>query len=108
MFKLDDNFLAEIGLAELPPEDKKQMLNHIYETLELRVGMKLAENMSDEQLDDFEKLMDAGNEAGALTWLETNVPNYKDVVASELETLKNEIKATAPQILAASQGQQAA
>lgn len=103
MFKLDDNFLAEIGLAALPPEDKKKMLAHIYETLELRVGMKLAENMSDAQLNEFEQLMDNGNEAGALTWLETNVPNYKDVVASELEALKAEIKATAPAILAASQ-----
>ena len=103
MFKLDDNFLAELGLAELPAEEKKKMLAHIYETLELRVGMKLAENMSDAQLDEFEKLMDTGNESGALAWLETNVPNYKDVVASELATLKAEIAATAPQILAASQ-----
>jgi hypothetical protein len=101
MFKLDDNFLAELGLAALPAEEKKKMLAHIYETLELRVGMKLAENMTDAQLDDFEKLMDTGNEAGALTWLETNVPNYKEVVASELEVLKKEISITAPAILAA-------
>jgi hypothetical protein len=67
--------------------------------------MKLAENMSDAQLDEFEKLMDSGNEAGALTWLETNVPNYKEVVASELEVLKAEIKQTAPMILAAAQEQ---
>ena len=105
MFKLDDNFLAELGLATLPAEEKKKMLAHIYETLELRVGMKLAENMSDAQLDDFEKLMESGNEAGALTWLETNVPNYKEVVASELEVLKNEIKQTAPMILAAAQSE---
>lgn len=103
MFKLDDDFLAQIGLAALPAEDKKKMLAHIYETLELRVGMKLAEDMSDAQLDEFEKLMDTGNESGALTWLETNVPNYKEVVASELEKLKAEVKATAPQILAATQ-----
>jgi hypothetical protein len=50
--------------------------------------------------------MDNGNEAGALTWLETNVPNYKDVVAAELEVLKSEIKQTAPMILAAAQEQQ--
>jgi hypothetical protein len=106
MFKLDDNFLTELGLSALPAEDKKKMLAHIYETLELRVGMKLAENMSDAQLDEFEGLMDNGNEAGALTWLETNVPNYKDVVAAELEVLKSEIKQTAPMILAAAQEQQ--
>jgi hypothetical protein len=102
MLKLDDKFLEEVGLAELPVEDKKKMLAHIYETLELRVGMKLAENMTDAQLDEFEKLADANDEAGSLKWLETNVPNYRDVVISELEKLKNEIRATAPQIIASS------
>lgn len=105
MFKLDDNFLKELGLEALPAEEKKKMLAHIYETLELRVGMRLAQNMTDEQLSDFERLMDANDEAGALKWLETNIPNYKEVVADELEKLKNEIKSTAPQILEASQSQ---
>jgi hypothetical protein len=103
MLKLDDNFLQEIGLGTLPSDDKKKMLAHIYETLELRVGMKLAENMSNEQLDEFEKLADANDEAGSLKWLETNVPDYKDVVMSELEKLKAEIRTSAPQILVASQ-----
>jgi hypothetical protein len=89
-------------LNELPTEEKKKMLAHIYETLELRVGMKLAENMSDAQLDEFEKLADANDEAGSLKWLETNVPNYRDVVVEQLNTLKTEIKASAPQILQAS------
>jgi Protein of unknown function (DUF5663) len=102
MFKLDDNFLQEVGLGSLPAEEKKTMLAHIYETLELRVGMRLAQNMTDAQLDEFEKLMDANDQAGALKWLETNVPNYKQVVAEELEKLKGEVKTTAPQILAAS------
>ncbi len=102
MFKLDNNFLADIGLSELPEVEKGKMLAHIYETLELRVGMKLAENMSDAQLDEFEKLADANDEAASLKWLETNVPDYKDVVMSELEKLKSEVKATASQIVEAS------
>jgi hypothetical protein len=102
MIKLDDKFLSEVGLAELPKEEKKKMLVHIYETLELRVGMKLAEGMSDAQLDEFEKLAAKNDEAGSLKWLETNVPNYKEVVMAELEALKDEIKKTASQILQAS------
>ncbi len=108
MIKLDDNFLAELGLAALPADEKKALLGQIYETLEMRVGTKLAENMSDTQLSEFEQLMDANDEAGAFKWLQTNVPNYKEVVAAELEVLKNEVKAAAPQILQSSQGQQAA
>lgn len=103
MFKLDDNLLKELGLGDLPPEEKNKMLAHIYETLEMRVGMKLAEQMSNEQLDEFEGFIDRNDEAGALKWLETNFPNYKQVVAEELEKLKAEIKASAAQIVAASQ-----
>jgi predicted RNA-binding Zn ribbon-like protein len=103
MFKLDDNLLRELGLGDLPAAEKNKMLAHIYETLEMRVGMTLAQQMTEAQLSEFETFIDSNDEAGALKWLETNFPNYKQVVADELEKLKAEIKAAAPQILAASQ-----
>jgi hypothetical protein len=106
MFKLDDNLLKELGLGDLPAADKNKMLAHIYETLEMRVGMKLAEQMTNDQLDEFESFIDRNDEAGALKWLETNFPNYKQVVADELDGLKKEIQAAAPQIMAASQQEQ--
>jgi hypothetical protein len=71
----------------------------------MRVGMRLAENMTDAQLDEFEGYIDRNDEPGALKWLETNFPNYKDVVSQELDKLKNEVQAAAPQILAAAQAQ---
>jgi hypothetical protein len=101
MFQLDDNLLQELGLGSLPAAEKNKMLGHIYETLELRVGMRLAEQMSDDQLDEFEGFIDRNDEPGALHWLETNFPDYKKVVAEELEKLKGEIKSQAPAILEA-------
>jgi len=101
MFQLDDNLLQELGLGSLPASEKNKMLAHIYETLELRVGMKLAEQMSDAQLDEFEAFIDKNDDTGALKWLESNFPNYKQVVADELEKLKGEIKAQAPAIVEA-------
>lgn len=108
MFKLDNALLEELGLGSLPADEKNRMLAHIYETLEMRVGMKLAEQMSNQQLDEFEGFIDRNDEPGALKWLETNFPNYKDVVAAQLEQLKGEVKAAAPQILEASRAQAAA
>lgn len=102
MIKLDDNLLQELGLGSLPPEEKKKMLAHIYETLEMRVGMALAKQMSDGQLNEFEQFIKSNDEAGALRWLESNFPNYRDVVAAEFEKLKAEVKQSAPQIVAAS------
>jgi hypothetical protein len=99
MYKLDNNFLKELGLDSLPATEKNKMLAHIYETLEMRVGVKLASKMNDVQLDEFEGYINRDDQKGALAWLETNFPNYKDVVADELNKLKKEVKESAPVIL---------
>ncbi len=105
--RIDNNLLVELGLSALPAEEKSSFLKHIYETLEMRVGMRLADQMTNEQLDEFETFYNAKDDAGAFKWLETNFPNYKDIVADEFQKLKVEIGQTAPQILVASQQQQA-
>lgn len=91
MFQFDDNFLQSLGLGEMPEDQKKAFLQHLYEELELRVGTRLSEGMSTNQLESFEKLVDAEDEDGALNWLESNRPDYKAVVAEELEKLKQEV-----------------
>jgi len=103
MFKLDNQFLTDLGLGGLPVDEKNRLLQMIYERLEMNVGMRLAEKMTDAQLDEFEAFIDRNDEAGALKWLEANFPNYKDVVAEELEKLKVEVRQAAPQILSAAQ-----
>lgn len=76
MFQLDDNFLKDLGLDNLPEEQKKAFLQHIYEELELRVGTRLAEGLSDTQLAEFEALIERdADKVGA--WLEQNVPDYQ-------------------------------
>ena len=107
MLKIDNTLLEEIGLGGLPETEKNSFLKHIYETLEMRVGIRLADQMSNEQLDEFERYFEAKDDAGAFKWLETNFPNYKDIVQQEFDKLKTEVAQTAPQILAASQAQAA-
>jgi predicted RNA-binding Zn ribbon-like protein len=102
--KLDNALLEEIGLGALPADEKSKMLAHIYETLEMRVGVRLAEQMSDQQLDEFEAFINVNDEAGALRWLETTFPAYKQVVAEEFEKLKAEIAQVAPQIVSEALG----
>jgi hypothetical protein len=101
MFQLDDNFLQSVGLGTMPDDQKEAFLGHLYEELELRVGVRLSEGMPDQKLAEFEKLIDANDEAGALKWLETNRPDYKQVVAEELEKLKKEVEANKEKILGA-------
>ena len=40
--KIDNDLLVELGLGSLPDAEKNGLLKHIYETLEMNVGMRLA------------------------------------------------------------------
>jgi len=75
MFQLDDKFLQEIGLNELPEEQKKPFLQHIYDELEIRVGTKLSDGMTDEQLEEFESIIDRKDNA-VDKWLDKNMTDY--------------------------------
>lgn len=99
MFQLDENFLASLGLGTMLAEEKKAFLDYIYEELELRVGTELSKDLSDEQLEHFEKLIDSDNQDAALQWLEQYCPNYKEVVKQELEKLKEDIIASKDRLL---------
>lgn len=76
MFQLDDSFLQAVGLAALPDDQKAAFLQHIREELELRVGTKLSEGLSQEQLAEFESFMN-GREEVIRSWLDSHVSGYE-------------------------------
>lgn len=80
MFRLDDQFLKDIGLDGLPEEQKKPFLQHIYSELELRVGTRLSDGLSDAQLEEFEQIIDR-KEDKVQEWLATHAPNYQQEAA---------------------------
>jgi hypothetical protein len=97
---LDASFLADVGLRRLVPAEANLLLVHLYETLEMRVGIRLADQMSDRDVDEFEVFFDRGDDEGAFRWLSMNLPDYKAVVREEAEQLKVELRQLAPTILA--------
>lgn len=89
MFQLDDNFLQEVGLGSLPDDQKKAFLEHFREQLEMRVGTKLSDGLSDQQLDQFESFIDRKSDRVS-AWLATNAPNY------EQDAVYQQLRANAP------------
>lgn len=77
MFQLDDQFLQDVGLGALPDDQKQAFLQHIYSELELRVGTKLSEGLSDAQMAEFEAFIDRDAEK-VEQWFMTNLPNYAE------------------------------
>lgn len=76
MFQLDDTFLKDVGLDGLPEDQKKPFLQHVYEELELRVGTRLSDGMSDAQLQEFEAIIDRKMET-VDAWLTQFSPEYQ-------------------------------
>lgn len=99
MIKIDYALLDELGLSELDKEAKDSLLKHLYDSLELNVGTVIAADLSDDQLKQFEKLVDAEQQDKALAWLQANYPGYKQVVENELAKLKAEIQQNSAKIL---------
>lgn len=75
MFQLDDKFLQDLGLDQLPPEEKQAFLDMIYSQLELRVGTRLSDGLTDEQLSEFESFVDRNDEK-VRAWTSINTPDY--------------------------------
>jgi len=76
MFQLDDQFLIDVGLGNLPEDQKKPFLQYTYDQLEYKVGIRLSEGMSDAQLEEFESIIDRKQDV-ITNWIATNAPNYQ-------------------------------
>lgn len=77
MFQLDDNFLQQVGLGDLPADQKQAFLAYFREQLELRVGTKLSEGLSDEQLAEFEAFIDRNMDT-TNQWVAEHAADYQN------------------------------
>ncbi|MDR1421993.1 MAG: DUF5663 domain-containing protein [Coriobacteriales bacterium] len=71
--KLDNDFLEEIGLGSMPEKRKTRFISDLYADLEMRVGKKITEGLSDEIIDEFGAFVDKDTEI-MRGWLSRNFP----------------------------------
>ncbi len=88
--EFDEKFLQEMGLSAMPEEEKKQFLAYIQEELEVRIGERISQGLTEVQLNEFDMITDINE---ARKWLEANRPDYREIVASTVEEMKAEIRA---------------
>lgn len=97
MFQLDDQFLQDLGLDQMPDEQRQAFLQHIYDELELRVGTRLSDGMSDEQLSEFEAIIDRKEDV-IVNWLGQNAPEYRNDEVFERLQQAMELSAEDPEL----------
>ena len=100
---LDEQFLADLGIADLPEEEKRPLVEGLEEQIQNRISLKMAGELSDEKLVELADLSEgaSGDEvvAAQRKWLEENVPGYQEMVLATVEEVKEEILAQKAQAL---------
>ncbi len=88
--EFDEKFLQEMGLSAMPEEQKQKFLDYVQEELEVRIGERISRGLTETQLNEFDMITDPTE---AAKWLETNRPDYREIVNRTIEEMKEEIRA---------------
>lgn len=96
---VDDQFLTAMGLDGLEGEEKQAALNDILTTLNLQIGMRVADILTDEQAQRFEQLSDDSTPEQIAAWLRQNIPNYDQIAEEEAQKLRGDVQATVNRVM---------
>lgn len=86
---IDDKFLQDVGLGQMPAADKDDFVRDATVELENRLGQRISTTLSLDELEEFEGIDDLGQ---AEQWLAQRVPNYEEVAGQVYDEFKDEIK----------------
>lgn len=81
----DHGMLTVLGvlLPGLDDTDLAELTNRAFTQVQKRVGSELSAGLTDQQLAEFEKLVDSNDDEGASEWLSRTVPDYRTTVLIE-------------------------
>ncbi|MBL7492790.1 DUF853 family protein [Frankia sp. AgB1.9] len=92
------DILIHAGIDDLPSSDRRSLLDYLYETLEVRVGERIVDLLTEEEFDEMEDMMENHTESEAMEWLEASVPSYKGIVREEFLKLQSEVEQNSERI----------
>lgn len=97
MIELNAERLSALGYTGLTRDQVNKLLGEMYKAGEEIVGLKLANRMSEEELDAFNEFIDEGNDEAAFEWLKTHFPDYAELSETTFEELDEVLREAATQ-----------
>lgn len=89
---IDDDRLRAMGLEHLSGTQRVRFIERFTEVLEFRIGHRLADGMSNREVDEFGEIIDSGDDEIATSRLMDLAPDHREVVHEELNFVINEVK----------------
>ena len=87
----NQNLIEALGLQNLPIEAKTQIVQDVSQVLEMRSLERAYESLSEEQQSELDTLLDSGEDQKIVEFLQTNIPNMKDIYMQEFVKVKAEL-----------------
>jgi SepF-like predicted cell division protein (DUF552 family) len=81
----------ELGLEGASDEHKAELVEQMATIVQNRIAMRIVDVLGEAQLNELNKLIEAGDDLAVGTYLEQNVPDYQAIVAEEIRRLKVEL-----------------
>ncbi len=90
-----EELIKEFGIDKMPEDEQKVIMARLLQTVHTRVGLRMAETVSDEEADRIGELNEEGGEE-ALREIETIYPDFRKVYQEEVDKLREEMRSLMP------------
>ena len=90
-----EDLIKEFGIDKMPEDERNVVIGRLLEAIHIRVGLRIAEVLSDEDAKRFEDLSKK-DEREALEELEKMYPDFRKVYQEEVDRLRQEMRALKP------------
>jgi len=89
MNPIKENIIKDLGLESLSEEEREVRLSQVGLLIYQNVLMRIMETMSDENIDEFEKLLDKNaGPSEVFTFLKNKVEDFEKIVSAESEKFR--------------------
>ena len=86
--EIDETWLRDVGI-DATGDEAIELIDLCMDELEMRVGYEIANQLTDEQIHEFETIED---EVARIAWLDKTLPTYPEIVEEKADTLAEEVR----------------
>lgn len=76
MYQSDEQIITQIGIADLPEERQRSIIDEV----QVQIGELVSEQLTEQQLNEYQAIIDDDKDV-IDAWLDENVPDYKNAAA---------------------------
>ncbi len=87
----DEEIKSIVQAFGLPEETNDIVLKSVYEVLKARIGLRLALELSEDQLEKIQPIMESQDMSKVFATIQTVIPDFDHILDEEIKAIKNAV-----------------